>query len=303
MRIVAIVNEKAGTVVSGDLDAEGLRAMFAGAGVEADVRFLPGDRICDTAREAVAGGADAVVAGGGDGTIRAVASVLAGGKVPMGVLPLGTLNHFARDLGIPTDPAGAVGLIANGQVKALDLGDVNGEVFVNNSVLGFYPPVVKVRDWERRKLDRNKWLATASAALKVLPKLPTLRLHVKADGVDAWRNTHFVFVGNNEYQMNAFSFGARNRFDSGDLYVYIARTSSRLGLFGLALLSLIRDVTRTRGFDSWELPELTVETRHKKALAVYLDGEVTVLTPPLRYTTRPLSLPVIVPAAPLPDQP
>jgi diacylglycerol kinase family enzyme len=283
MRIVAIVNHKAGTVVSEGHDAEGLRQLFKDQGVEADVRFLPGDQICDAAREAVAGGADAVVAGGGDGTIRAVASVLAGGKVPMGVLPLGTLN---------------VGVIATGTVRSLDLGDVNGEVFINNSVLGFYPPVVKVRDWERRELDRNKWLATVSAALKVLPKLPTLRVQVKADDLEVRRMTRFVFVGNNEYQMNAFSFGARNRFDSGDLYLYIAKTPSRAGLFGLALLSLVRDLTRTRGFDSWRLPEFTVETRHKKALAVYLDGEVTVMTPPLRYSTRRLALPVIVPPQP-----
>jgi diacylglycerol kinase family enzyme len=297
MRIVAIVNHKAGTVVAGDLDEETLRGLFAEAGVEADVRFLPGDEICDVAREAVAGGADAVVAGGGDGTIRAVASVLAGGKVPMGVLPLGTLNHFARDLLIPTDLPGAVGVIANGQVRSLDLGDVNGEIFVNNSVLGFYPPVVQVRDWERRKLDRNKWLATLSAAVKVLPKLPTLHVQVRAEGLNARRSTHFLFVGNNEYQMNAFSFGARNRFDSGDLYVYIAKTSSRLSLLGLAFLALVRDLTRSRSFDSWRLSELTVETRHKKAMAVYLDGEVTVLTPPLRYTNRSRALPVIVPAS------
>ncbi|HEX9940441.1 MAG TPA: diacylglycerol kinase family protein, partial [Thermoanaerobaculia bacterium] len=241
MRITVIVNRGAGSVTTGEVSAESLRQSFLEEGTEAEVHVIPGEEIEETARQAVAGGADAVVAGGGDGTIRSVASVLAGGPVPMGVLPLGTLNHFARDLEIPTDLAEAVRVVAKGEVKSLDVGEVNGEVFVNNSVLGFYPPVVKVRDWERREFDRNKWLATLSAALKVLPKVHSLYVHIKADGFEARRRSRFVFVGNNEYEMKAFSFGARNRFDSGFLYLYIAKTPSRLGLLGLALLSLVRD--------------------------------------------------------------
>src|SRR5215218_8123205 len=294
MRIAVIVNCGAGSVVSGELSAEKLRQMFLEGGTEADVHVIPGEEICDTARAAVAGGAEVVVAGGGDGTIRAVASVLAGGPVPMGVLPLGTLNHFARDLRIPTDLAEAVSLIPKGVVKALDLGEVNGEIFVNNSVLGFYPPVVKVRDRERREFDRNKWLATISALFKVLPKVSSLRVHVKAEGLEAHRKTRFLFVGNNEYAMRAFNFGARDRFDTGDLYLYIARTPSRLGLAGLALLSLVRDLKLTRGFDRWCLPEFTVESK-LKAIPVYLDGEVTTMTPPLAYRTRPHDLKVILP--------
>ena len=294
MRIAVIVNQGAGSVVRGQVSAESLRQSFQQEGTEAEVHVIPGEQILETAREAVARGLDAVVAGGGDGTIRAVASVLAGGPVPMGVLPLGTLNHFARDLGIPTDLEEAIRLIPRGEARALDLGEVNGEVFVNNSLLGFYPPVVKVRDWERRELGRGKWLATVSALFKVLPRMPSLHVRIKADGLEVHRKTRFLFVGNNEYVMRAFSFGARERFDSGDLYLYIANTPSRLGLAGLALLSLVRDLKLTRRFDRWCLPELTVETR-LKAIPVYLDGEVTLMTPPLRYRTHPHDLKVILP--------
>jgi len=294
VKIAVIVNREAGSVQRGDIDAESLRHSFLEEGTEADVHIIPGDQIAATARAAVAGGVEAVVAGGGDGTIRCVAGVLAGGPVPLGVLPLGTLNHFARDLGIPTDLVEAIRLVPRGVVRALDVGEVNGEVFVNNSLLGFYPPIVEQRDEERRKLNRNKWIATVSAALKVLPKLPSLHVRVEADGHATERKTHFVFVGNNEYAMNAFSFGARNRFDSGLLYLYVAKTSTRLGLFGLALHGLVRDVAQTH-FDRWFLPEFTIESR-KKRLQVYLDGEVTFMRPPLRYRTRPLALPVILPA-------
>ena len=145
-RIAAIVNSGAGSVRASGLTAEGLRRLFREAGVEAEVHVIPGDRIAETARAALESGIDALVAGGGDGTIRSVAGVLAGGDVPLGVLPVGTLNHFARDLGIPVDLPAAVRLIADGAPRALDVGEVNGEIFVNNSMLGFYPPVVEVRD-------------------------------------------------------------------------------------------------------------------------------------------------------------
>lgn len=247
-----------------------------------------------TARAALAAGAEALVAGGGDGTIRAVAGVLVGGDVPLGVLPVGTLNHFARDLGIPVELPAAVRVIANGVPRALDVGEVNGEIFINNSVLGLYPPVVQVRDQERREKNRNKWLATVSAIWKVLPRHPLLHIRVTADGLIVDHQSRFVFVGNNEYEMSAFTYGARSRFDSGDLYLYIAKSRTRLGIIGLVLLSLFRDLKWTDRFDRFCLPEFTIETR-KKAVPVYLDGEVVVLNPPLLYRNQPHALRVLLP--------
>lgn len=303
MKVVAIVNSEGGTVLREGLDAAMIRRMFQEAGVEADVRFVPGERVDETAREAVRSGVDAVIAGGGDGTIRCVASHLAGGSsrrsdgrtIPLGVLPLGTLNHFARDLGIPVEIPEAVRLIAEGTVRALDLGEVNGQVFVNNSILGLYPPVVKVRDRERQEKRRGKWLATFSALAKVLPKHPLSRVRIRADGLDLVRETRFLFVGNNEYEMNAFTYSARSRLPSGNLHLYVARTRGRLGMIGLLLLGLVRDLKTTAYVDSWTLSGFTIETR-EGTLPVYLDGEVVVLESPLRYRTRPRALPVILPS-------
>jgi diacylglycerol kinase family enzyme len=292
MRVVAIVNSEAGS--AGGIDAEELRGLFRDAGIEADVRILPGDQVGDAAEEAVRSGVDAVVAGGGDGTVRTVAAHLAGGPIPLGVLPVGTLNHFARDLGIPVDLPGAIRVIAQGAIHDLDVGEVNGEVFVNNSVLGLYPPVVKVRDRERQERQRNKWLATLSAAVKVLPRHPPLRIRVRAGEHDLVRETLFAFIGNNEYEMSAFSYGARSRLDSGNLYLYIAKIRGRLGLLGLLLLSLFRDVKGTDRFDCLSAPELTIEMK-QRTVPVYLDGEVRVLETPLRYRTRVRALRVILP--------
>lgn len=294
MRIAVIVNSAAGTVRKEDLAPASLGRLFRDAGMDAAVHFIPGERIVETARAALASGAEALAAGGGDGTIRAVASTLAGGDRPLAVLPLGTLNHFARDLGIPTDLEEAVRLIPNAAVRHLDLGEVNGEIFVNNSMLGVYPPIVKVRDQERRTLDRGKWTATASAIFKVLPRLPSLRVRVRAEGREMVRDTRFLFVGTNEYEMSLFKYSARERHESGDLYLYIATPRSRLGLVGLALLGLVRDVKGTDRFECLRLPELTIEA-HKKILPVYLDGEVVLLETPLRYRKRVRNLRVLVP--------
>src|SRR5476649_731552 len=113
------------------------------------------------AKRALARGVDAVVAGGGDGTINAVASVLAGSSVALGVLPLGTLNHFAKDLNIPLDLDQAIATIARGTTAQVDVGDVNGRIFVNNSSLGLYPHIVRARDQQQRRLGRGKWTRLA----------------------------------------------------------------------------------------------------------------------------------------------
>ncbi len=301
MRLTVLINRAAGTVVSGKITQESLEDAFRKGGVEATVEMIPGDQMAERARAAVQAGVDGVVAGGGDGTVRCLAGVLVGTGIPLGVLPLGTLNHFARDLGIPAGiPEAAEALaraLVGGDVRALDLGEVNGEVFVNTSVLGFYPPVVQDRDHQRKHAGRNKWLAALVALFRVLPRTPALLLSLTFEGRKIARKTHFVLVGNNEYSMSLFTPGERNLFDSGNLYLYIASCPGRICLFFLALLALVSRATRSDRFESWCLPELTIDVRRKrgKKVPVFLDGEVLLLDPPLRYRVRARELRVLVP--------
>ncbi len=296
MRITVLVNRGSGTVKKQQVTAEGLREMFQKTGTEADVRLLPGGQIVDAARAAVKAGAEAVVAGGGDGTVRGVASVLAGGEVPLGVLPLGTLNHFATDLKIPADLEAAVRLISEGEVRALDIGEVNGEIFLNNSSLGFYPPIVQARDQEMRRSSHGKWVAMAIATFKLLPRLASLRVKISSGDWQVERRTEVLFVGTSEYQMSLLAHGAPDRLESGDhLYVYLARSRSRLGLIGLALAGLVRDVKQTRSVEDWHLPDFEVEVRKKRAIPVAFDGEVSTMKSPLLYRKRPRDLRVILP--------
>lgn len=296
MRVTVLVNRGSGTVKKGKLTAGSLLEMFRKAGVEADVRLISGRHMQAAAREAVKDGAEAVVAGGGDGTIRTVASVLIGGEVPLGVLPLGTLNHFASDLKISNKLEAAIQIIAEGRAQAIDVGEVNGEIFLNNSSLGFYPPIVQARDQEMRASKLNKWVAMALATFKLMPKLSSLDLRISSGDWAVDRKTEVLFVGNSEYRMSALDHGSPDRLEGGGfLSVYVTHTRSRLGLFGLALAGLFRDVKETRSVEDWKLSEFKVEVRQARGIPVAFDGEVGTLRSPLLYRKRVGALRVILP--------
>src|SRR5690349_18840321 len=146
MKATVVLNRAAG-LRPGQVQAEAaaIEDLFAGSGLLATVKQVQGQDLPAAAREAALSDADVVVMGGGDGTMSAGAGALAGTGKVMGVLPLGTLNHFARDLGVPTAIEEAVRTVAAGVVREIDVGEANGRVFVNNSSIGIYPAVVSLR--------------------------------------------------------------------------------------------------------------------------------------------------------------
>lgn len=178
--------------------------LFAAADVDAQVVLLPsGAHAPDAAREAHAAGACAIVAGGGDGTVNAVGSVVAGTNTVLGVLPLGTLNHFARDAGIPLDLEAAVATVVAGHIRTVDTGEVNGRTFVNNASIGIYPDIVVERE-RLRQLGHRKWIAFVLASARILRRYRRLVVRLAAprqgsgqagDASDRAR-TAFLFVGN-----------------------------------------------------------------------------------------------------------
>lgn len=250
----------------------------------------------ETAKRALADGVDVVVAGGGDGTINAVASVLAGTGRAFGVLPLGTLNHFAKDIGIPLGLDEAIANIATGVRRNVDVGEVNGQVFLNNSSLGLYPDIVRDREKQQHRLGRGKWLAALWASLGALRRYPFLSVRLTLDdGKEHARRTPFVFIGNNEYTMQGFSIGARAALDRGKLSLYVAQRPGRLGLLRLGWSALWGRLAQERDFDVLSAEQLNIETRHLR-IPVATDGEVTVMETPLQYRIRPGALSVIVPS-------
>ena len=289
-----LVNPRSGGGFSDD-DAKRLVELFRKAGAEPRLHLARShDEMLGIARRLVEGRAPLIIAGGGDGTVNALASVLAGTDTALGVLPLGTLNHFARDLRIPLGLGAAVETVVKGVRKAVDVGEVNGRVFVNNSSIGLYPEIVRRREKQRRRLGRSKWHAMLWATHMVLRAHPFLELALELDGVAQHRRTPFVFVGNNVYQMEGFYIGLRERLDCGVLSVYVTQRHSRLRLVLLALRALVGRLHQARDFEASTTRELRIESRHKRLL-VATDGEVAALDLPLEYRIRPGALQVIAP--------
>lgn len=254
-----------------------------------------GGEIEGAVRQAIGAGCDTVVGGGGDGTLNAVASALVRSDTLFGILPMGTLNHFARDVGVPEDFDLALAAIAARHHVPIDVGEVNGRYFLNNSSLGVYPDIVRDRERQQRKLGRNKWVAFAWALWGAIRRFPFLTVRLSVDGEKAVHRTPFVFVGNNAYQMQGLRMGTRAGLRDGVLSIYVADKPSRLQLAALALRALFGRLHQTREFRAHLSGELQVETDHHK-LRVATDGEVREMQPPLLYRIHAGALRVIVPA-------
>jgi diacylglycerol kinase family enzyme len=235
-----------------------------------------------------------VVAGGGDGTISAVASVLAGGPTPLGVLPLGTLNHFAKDLRIPLDLPKAVDTIVHGRVAAVDVGRVNECTFLNNSSLGLYPDIVERRE-QLRAQGHGKWTALVVATLEVWRDEDDVSVRLQAGGREMVSRTPFVFIGNNEYQVEGIHLGARDRLDAGRLFAYLAPRIHRRDLPKLLGWSLLGRVRQERSLVVFSAEELWIETPYARDIKVACDGEVATLKTPLHYRVWPGALKVLTP--------
>jgi diacylglycerol kinase family enzyme len=289
-----VVNTAAGTTAQRDVVA-GLAEHFGSAGVKAKVeRVEPGAELIEAIRRAVSQRPQVIVIGGGDGTLNSAAQLMVGAGITLGILPLGTLNHFAKDLHVPLDIHAAVKNIAAGHVVTIDVGIVSGHYFLNNSSLGLYPRVVRKRDVERHRLRLGKWPAFVFAALSVLRRFPFLDVRLSVDGMEIARRTPFVFIGNNRYEMEGFRIGRRAHLDRGELSLYVTNRVGRLGLLKLALRALFRRLNQTRDFESVSAKEIAIDTRRHR-LHVATDGEVSIMPTPLRYRVLPGALSVIVP--------
>lgn len=295
MKVIVLLNRGAGAVVSltAAKTASAVADAMAAAGIEADLRSVPHQQLAAETRTAAVSDADVVVAGGGDGTVNTVASALAGTGKPLGVLALGTLNHFARDLGLPLDLASASAVIAAGRTESVDLGRVNDSVFINNSSIGLYSRAVLVREAHRRR-GWSKWWAMGLAMLKVFRRFPMLEVRLTTEGAAMRRRTPLVFVGNNRYEFDLFTVGTRDCLCAGELGLYIANTQSRWGMVRLAIRSAFGMLKQSRDFELSCQREIWVESR-KRRLHVALDGEVVTLRPPLHYRAWPGALQVCVP--------
>jgi diacylglycerol kinase family enzyme len=297
MRVVVLLNRAGGAIGRDPALPQSVKRAFERAGIDAAIELLAPDELRSrTEALAADAGLEAVVIGGGDGSVGTVAAALMDKAVALGVLPLGTLNHFARDVGIPADLDGAVAVIAAGRRRRVDLAEVNGRVFVNNSSVGLYPLMVRDRDLQQERFGRAKWAAMARAAVKAAWSLSSRRLAIRIAGAERDIVTPILFVGNNRYQTGLFVLGQRPALDGGELVLYAIRATTRLGLAKAAVRALFGRLDQARAFTVIDgVREARIDCR-RRHLDVALDGETERMGTPLHYRLHPGALEVLAPA-------
>lgn len=295
MSIPVIVNRTGGTAASrGEKLEEELKTAFADAGVAIDLQLFDGCEV-QQAVERVAG-QPFVVVGGGDGTLGGAAGILAKTDSALGILPVGTRNHLARELGIPLDLPGAAKLIADKPERKIDLARVNGEAFVNNASIGLYPSLVRRRDVASKRRGLPKWLATIPATAGALANLRNDRLSLDTPDGKQMLKTPMLFVGNNRYALEAGKIGIREALDGGALALYAVAAKSAAGLAAFALRTIIGRANPDLDFAALgEMPAFTVNGPGQ-TIFIALDGEVKSLSLPLEFEIEPRGLTVIAPS-------
>lgn len=297
-RWLVILNDAAGTLANSKEkdETEVIKSTTSALGIEVEIKAVAGNELTSTAKAAAAGGDyDAIIAGGGDGTLNAVAAGVAGTRGVFGAFPLGTHNHFAKDIGSPLDLKEAIIALARGYLKDLPVGEVNGKLFLNFSAIGLHPRVIKHRDAQRTSLNRKKWFAMIVATARGLIDLKLHRVRLNVDGENRGsRLTPSVILCNNPHQMEVFGV-ADASFPSRDLLnVYVAKARGRMGMVWLFLRSAVGRLERTAQFEVLTGAEVTLTMRHR-TVRVSIDGEVIDLDAPLVYRIRPDVLRVLMP--------
>jgi diacylglycerol kinase family enzyme len=270
--------------------------LFRRAGLDVRARVLdPSDAVAavEAAKERRA---PAIIVGGGDGTLSAAARILVDTDTALGVLPMGTLNHLARDLCIPNPLEEAVAALSTARIRAIDLGDVNGRIFVNNASIGIYPRAVALRERARDHLKLPKWLAMAVATLQVFirPPVEVVQFHTSF-GVERM-TTPLLFVGNNEYRFEVEQFGQRLSLEQGILSLAYSNRVGRMSLLKLTLQALRGRLLEAVEFEHRATDMLEVFSR-KRRIDIALDGELTRMATPLEFRIRRRALRVLVPDA------
>jgi YegS/Rv2252/BmrU family lipid kinase len=295
-RKVAVLLNVAAGKTDADPQLREIKAAFAEVGIEPKIwQAESGEDLRQAAKEALALGYPIITAAGGDGTVSTTADALAGSESSLGLLPAGTLNHFAKDMNIDLDFKEAAKTIAEGHEVAVDIGKVNDRYFINNASIGIYPQLLRHRERIRKK-GISKWTAFVSALFNVMLESPSpLRVRLNVGEKEMETLTSFIFVGNNEYEITGFHIGIRQQLDAGFLSVYLSRRTTRLGMIGLLFRAVLGRLGKRKeaDFDIYRTREFRIDTENG-VLEAALDGELTTFNTPLNFSIQPRSLKVMV---------
>ncbi|CAN5656836.1 diacylglycerol kinase family protein [soil metagenome] len=285
--IPAFLNQAAGSAVA------------AGEALAADPRFALHSLVPSTLPHAVKAeikrGTRRILVAGGDGTVAAAASEAVGRPVQLAILPGGTLNHFAKDYGIPLDPREALEVSAGTANRRVDVGFVNDRLFLNTSSVGAYVSFVHRRD--RLEPHLGYRLGSLVAALRIMARLRSYRIELQIEGKIRRYRTPLVFIGVDERDLRLPIFGSRMDNGQSGLHAIVVRGKTRARIMAIALAAAargIRAVSRTPHLDSFLVNHCRIDLPREWSY-VGLDGETVPLRTPLRYRIVRRALTLVVP--------
>jgi diacylglycerol kinase family enzyme len=241
----------------------------------------------------------AVVAVGGDGSLNAVAQAAHAAGCPMGVIPYGTFNYFARTHGIPTEPAAAMRTLLDAQPQAVQVAAINDRVFLVNASLGIYPELLQDRETYKARFGRSRWVAFVAACATLLRAQRRLRLHIEMGNTVRDVQTLTLFVGNNRLQLQQFGADPEDTVAGtpghGSMAALMLRPIGTLSMFGLMLRGAMGRLGEAAGVESFEFQHMVVRPRllpgHPEVVVAF-DGEVARMRAPIdfRVLDKPLYL-------------
>lgn len=296
MKIGAVINRSSGVLPpeKAKIRLESIKQNLKDRVAEDFLSIVEGSEVEKEVKRLLSRGIDLLVIGGGDGTVSTGARHVAGTDTPLLALALGTKNNFVRDAGIPMDPENAILLLDQLKTKKIDIGEVNGHIFINNATLGLYPNLVKEREEKTEKHGWPKWRAKIAAVFIVLWRLPLLRMSVESKEFKIKLFTPFLFVGNNEYK-NITTFGDnRPSLDQGKLWLSMAQSPRFWALLKMAWQLSFNPLKETENLDIHLLTNVKVKPR-KLNVTVAVDGENMTMKTPLLFKIQKKSLRIIVP--------
>jgi diacylglycerol kinase family enzyme len=289
-RIAIIRNPQSGSAV----DTATLERALRSAGVSAEIIDAPQGSPSEEWLDRLADRYDVLAAAGGDGTVSTVAAAAVRTNTTLAVIPTGTLNHFARDAGIPTELDHAMDVLRSGHERAFDVGVVNGHIFLNNVSLGSYPQMVNQRD----ALEARGYSRPAAAAIAIARTwwhLRKLTAMLSIDGREIVRRSPFIVVGNGSYVLSGLSLGKREEISDGRLSLYVAPSTGRIGVLSLPFRALVRKLEEYERFETIHAERIAATLRHRR-IATGIDGEVRILESPLQFSVRRAALRLLVPS-------
>lgn len=269
-------------------------AAVAADAIAADPRFalqvVAPDRLLAGIREQIDKGATRILVGGGDGTLASAAGLLVPADVELAVVPAGTLNHFARSVGLTGDLHQALEIAAGSTLRTVDVGSVNGRIFLNTSVVGAYVPMVELRSKLQPWLGYH--LSGTLSALTLLLRHPHFSLELQVEGARRHYRTPLVFIGVGEREFSFPNFGERTAFDRHVLHTIVVRGGSRARVLALALAALLNGLQRTARtphLEAFSVEHLELDIPEDE-VHLALDGEILRMRAPLRYSLLPHAL-------------